>query len=293
MADAMRTKLTQYYPGSLLALGNTHGFQRVSLQLFGFYGHGKTSLINLCVSSVQTKQYEDLAGLGYSDGTVIRERREYQLTHNLFIYDNRGFNSMDPEEISEASAQLRGLRLVDEEVKWDRTIEEKMELLLQKNNNPLMELMVPVLVFRGAKELTAEQSEKMKVFVLRCFDITGMFPLVVLMESGEIQEKISKSFHLLGVRYVIALQKFKVQEPELDAETESEILRFLNLCTNEADRGMKKLQRVGKEEECRRHIREQMMVELELEREKVRKRTKVEIQSTQQVSLPMSSGLYD
>ncbi|OCT57509.1 hypothetical protein XELAEV_18003387mg [Xenopus laevis] len=148
MADAMRTKLTQYRPGSLLALANTRGFQRVSLQLFGFYGHGKTSLINLCLNSVQKKQYEDLAGLRYSDDTVIRERREYQLTHNMFIYDNRGFNSMDPEEISEASAQLRGLRLVDEEVKWDRTIEEKMELLLQKNNNPLMELMVPVLVFR-------------------------------------------------------------------------------------------------------------------------------------------------
>ncbi|OCT57532.1 uncharacterized protein LOC108704742 [Xenopus laevis] len=281
MADAMRTKLTQYTPGSLLALANTHGFQRVSIQLFGFYGHGKSSLINLCVSVLRNQPYQNFAGSGWSDGSVIRERRDFPLTNTVCITDNRGFISLDQGEITEASAQLRGLRLVDESVNWDRNMEEKLEFLVQRCHTPPTDFVLPLIVYRGTMNLTTEQSDHMKNFIVRSFAVTGVFPIVVLIESGESQEKISNNFHMLGASYVFALQKFQMEQPERDNETDVEILNILTACLDEADRGIKKRQRLGREVEFRRQVQEQIMVELELEREKVRQRVREEIKQEQ------------
>ncbi|KAM4697561.1 uncharacterized protein WCC33_013160 [Rhinophrynus dorsalis] len=281
--DEMRNKVSQYTPGNLLGIGG-HGFQRVSLQLYGRFGHGKTTIINLCMSVVQNKPYEDHAGVGWSDGSVIRERREHRLTNTLYINDNRGFIKMDQEELTEASAQLRSLRFVEEAVQWDRSMEEKLELLLEKYNTAPTEFIVPVIVYRGTFNLSTEEVLNMKTFILKTFDITGIFPIVLLTESGDSLEKIRNNFHLLGVSNVIALQSFKMEQPARDAETDDEILRFLTLCINEADRGIRKRQRLGREEGHRRQAREQMRLELELERERVRRETRDEMKREQEVA---------
>ncbi|KAM4632358.1 uncharacterized protein O3C94_018860 [Discoglossus pictus] len=278
ITDGLRTKFTQYTPGSILALGGGHQFQRISLQLYGFFGHGKTSLINLCLSIVQNKPYEDCAGAGWSDGTVIRERKEHRLSNYVFITDNRGFISVNKEEVTEASAQLMSLRLVEEGVQWDRSMEEKLNLLLGKYNTPSTDFIVSVIVYRGTDNMTTEHSANMKKFISRAFEVTGIVPIVVLMESGESLVKIRNNFHLLGASHIISLTNFSTERPERCPETDNEIMNFLTLCINDADRGIRKRQRLGREEEYRKLVREQMRMELELEREKVREQTRKDIQ---------------
>ncbi|KAM4631588.1 uncharacterized protein O3C94_018225 [Discoglossus pictus] len=283
MTDNLRTRFTQYYPGTTLALA-AHPFQRISLQLYGFFGHGKTSLVNLCMSVVQNKQYENCAGAGWSDGTVIRERKELPLTHCIYITDNRGFVKLDKEEITEASAQLLSLRHVDEGVAWNQSMEEKLDLLLAKCIIIPTDFIVPVFVYRGTDNMTTECSADMKKFISRAFEVTGIFPIVLHMESGENLDKIRNNFHLLGVSHIISLTNFNTQEPGRSPETDSEIMNFLTLCINEADRGIRKRQRLGREEEYRRLVREHVRMELELDREKVREQTKKHMQKEKEIN---------
>lgn len=87
---------------------------------------------------------------------------------------------------------------------------------------------------------------------------------------------------MLGASYVFPLQKFQMEQPERDDETDAEILTFLTACVNEADRGIGKRQRLGREVEFRRQVQDQIVMELELEREKVRHRVREEIKQEQQ-----------
>ncbi|XP_075422574.1 uncharacterized protein LOC142463559 isoform X1 [Ascaphus truei] len=344
----LRGKISQYSPGSILPVPG-HGFQRVSLQLFGFYGHGKSSLVNLCLSIVRDEPYKNLTGVGWSEGSVLRDRREYSLTNYLYITDNRGFVNLDQEEIAEASAQLRSLRFVEDGVKWNQSLEEKLELLLKKHNTPPTDFIVPVIVYRGADHMTTQRSvnmkkfitrayditgslrfvedgvkwnqsleEKlelllkkhntpptdfivpvivyrgadtmttqrsvnMKKFILRAYDITGIFPVVLLMESGKSLEKTCNYFGSLGVCHMVSLHNFRTAKPERNEETDTEILSFLNLCSNEADRGIKKYQKLGDMNvEHRRQVREQIRLEVEVEREKVKEQTREEMKREQE-----------
>ncbi|XP_075422577.1 uncharacterized protein LOC142463560 [Ascaphus truei] len=277
-----RGKISQYSPGSILPVPG-HAFQRVSLQLFGFFGHGKSSLVNLCLSVVRDEPYKNLTGSRWSEGSVMRDRQEYSLTHYLYIIDNRGFVNLDQEEIAEASAQLRSLRFVEDGVKWNQSLEEKLELLLKKHNTPPTDFIVPVIVYRGADTMTTQRSLNMKKFILRAYDITGIFPVVLLMESGEGLDKICNYFSSLGVCHMVSLQNFKTAKPERDEDTDMEILSFLNLCSNEADRGIKKYQKLGDMNvEHRRQVREQIRLEVEVEREKVKEQTREEMKREQE-----------
>ncbi|XP_053550372.1 uncharacterized protein LOC128641839 [Bombina bombina] len=275
LADDLRIKFTtQYTPGSTLAYGYAHQFQRIILQLYGLFGHGKTSLINLCLSVVRNKPYEDLAGSGWTDGLVIKERREHWLTNTVIITDNRGFIKIDDEEITEASAQLASLRILEEGVIWNRSTEEKLDLMLAKYNTSPTDFIVPVIVHRGTTNMSEEHSNNMRKFISRAFDVTSIFPIVLIMEAGESLDKISNTFSLLGVSHVCSLQNFSTEKPERTPETDAEIMNFLTVCINEADRGLRKRQRLGKMTEYKRQVKEQMRMELELERERVRKQMK-------------------
>ncbi|MEE6525610.1 hypothetical protein FKM82_025714 [Ascaphus truei] len=135
----------------------------------------------------------------------------------------------------------------------------------------------------GADTMTTQRSVNMKKFILRAYDITGIFPVVLLMESGEGLDKICNYFSSLGVCHMVSLQNFKTAKPERDEETDMEILSFLNLCSNEADRGIKKYQKLGDMNvEHRRQVREQIRLEVEVEREKVKEQTREEMKREQE-----------
>ncbi|KAM3910126.1 uncharacterized protein RB166_021295, partial [Leptodactylus fuscus] len=86
-----------------------HQYSRVLLQLFGYNGHGKSSFINSCkyVMDGGDRFIEHAVAGHRSDEEIITTiRKAYELTKNISIVDNRGYNKMDGFQRAEVYAQL-------------------------------------------------------------------------------------------------------------------------------------------------------------------------------------------
>ncbi|OCT64734.1 hypothetical protein XELAEV_18045831mg [Xenopus laevis] len=70
------------------ALGN-QGYNRVLLQLFGYMGHGKSSLINSCKYVLDDGEYRIHANALASHTSVTFNRTAYPLTDTITIVDNK------------------------------------------------------------------------------------------------------------------------------------------------------------------------------------------------------------
>ncbi|XP_075687104.1 uncharacterized protein LOC142656104 isoform X1 [Rhinoderma darwinii] len=87
------------------ALGN-QGYNRVLVQLMGFLGHGKSSLINSCKYSLHGKEFKVHAESGSADGGLTIVRKSYPLTNTITMVDNRGGATLNPFETGEFYTQL-------------------------------------------------------------------------------------------------------------------------------------------------------------------------------------------
>lgn len=91
-------------------LGN-QGYNRILLQLFGFLGHGKSSLINSCKFALHDTGYKKYSEAAANDGGLTMRRKSYPLTKTITIVDNRGCAIINPYEMAEIYAQLCKLLL--------------------------------------------------------------------------------------------------------------------------------------------------------------------------------------
>ncbi|KAM5151644.1 uncharacterized protein ACMZJ9_009879 [Mantella aurantiaca] len=104
--DQLKDLITEYSLHNY-TLGN-QGFNRILLQLFGYLGHGKSSLINSCKHVLQDRrdEFREYATAGAEDGGLTMERKSYKLTNTITIVDNRGCSTLNGYETGEVYAQL-------------------------------------------------------------------------------------------------------------------------------------------------------------------------------------------
>ncbi|CAH2307855.1 Hypothetical predicted protein [Pelobates cultripes] len=233
----IRKRLSEYTPGSTRYLVG-HGYRRVCVQLFGMAGHGKSSLINSCVCVMYDKEFENVANAGKSSNPITMERREFKLQRDVCISDNRGVNKLTKDEYHEVTAQLCKLRSA-REVNWDNDLEHAINNFLERLNNPPTEIIVPVLVCSAAWFLNDETVEQILPFLTETKEITGIFPIIVLTKykNMEIQaQETLRIFKNRGANHVIHIENYTTTDSRRNLEKDTNILKFVEICLEEADR---------------------------------------------------------
>ncbi|KAM3916625.1 uncharacterized protein RB166_015831 [Leptodactylus fuscus] len=232
MARILLDRLRNYSPNPK--------YERVSLQLFGMTGHGKSSFINTSMNVVHQEGFKNIAGsgTGKSSDPITMERKDYKLTPKVFITDNRGVYKMSPEEQDEIAAQMGQLRNRSK-VEWDRSLREKLNLIHRLFSDRIVEIIVPVFVYSADDLLTDERYKELEPFIRAAHNITDIYPIIVLTKVGNHKAKAdecSDKFKNMGANHIFCVENYTVEEHEHNPDTETEILKFLNTCLQEADK---------------------------------------------------------
>lgn len=262
----IRNTLSSYKPGSTRNLQG-HGFKRVFLQLFGLVGHGKSSLINSCLSVINMLPFSNEAGAGTSSGSFTTARKEYKLTDTVYIIDNQGLNKMTKDERLELSAQLRNLRTTLK-VDWEFELERTVNQLEETWNNQSMDFIVPVLVYSMDCTFSKNTAIEIGPFLRDAFEITGIFPIVVLTKhKTQNTTETVRMIEELGPHHIFLLDNYSTSNSVRSLSTDSKVLKFLHTCLQEADRGIQKKQNVNIQWEFIKQAADQIKAEMKRQRE--------------------------
>ncbi|XP_063285100.1 uncharacterized protein LOC134571000 [Pelobates fuscus] len=228
-------RLSEYTPGSTRKLQG-HEYSRVCVQLFGMTGHGKSSLINSCLCVAKDIEYRNVANSGMSNKPITMMRNEFKINNAVYIYDNRGISKLTEEELFEISAQFCQLRTTGE-VNWDDRYRINNEVL-RKILQIQPEIIVPVFVYSAGCPLT-QTIEQLDPFFREAYNMTDLFPIIVLTKCKQINtEELEYKFRQLGVNHVVRIENYTTTNNQRNPEIDTNILKFLNLCLDEADQGI-------------------------------------------------------
>ncbi|XP_063794907.1 uncharacterized protein LOC134957099 [Pseudophryne corroboree] len=220
----------QAYNLNNCALGS-QGYNRILLQLFGFLGHGKSSLINSCKYALYDKPFTIHAESAPADGGLTMERKSYPLTNCITMVDNRGCSTMNSFETGEIYAQLCNFFPLDQRVEWTKEYEEMLGRLEDGDVEPnFTNIIVPIFVYSAKKEIADKEVDEMKTFLKNCRDLTGIFPIVVLTHktSGPFS-KLRDMFEGMGAEEIFALENYTAED---NLKTRGRHLQFLHLIHN-------------------------------------------------------------
>ncbi|OCT58273.1 uncharacterized protein LOC108704219 [Xenopus laevis] len=236
--DDLRERLRRYnIPNPIENV--RHQFNHIFIMLFGMMGHGKSSLINSCISVLNNHNFQNVTGAGNKDSTETTGREIHNLTRTLSIVDNRGFNIINDDELSEARAQLRALRDMGE-VKWDNDYKDTLQVFRIQMTADQTTFLVPVLVFSAETPQNSGDMNGLSTFVSDAFRITGIHPILVITHSSsENQSRVNKKFRDLGINHRISLENYTTNNTLHNPDTDKKILQFLDTCMSEAERGIK------------------------------------------------------
>ncbi|XP_063791467.1 uncharacterized protein LOC134945857 [Pseudophryne corroboree] len=269
VGDPMRRMLSQYMPGTIRGLQG-HGVRRVCLQLFGQHGHGKSSLINSCLCVVQDCKFSNVAGAGGSGKPFTMARKEYKLADTVYIIDNRGLNQMNIDENLEVAAQLRKLRALGK-VDWEFEVDRTVNLLEDRYKNKSMDFIVPVFVLsvkHPYPKSVSSISSDILPFLRDAFEITGVFPIVVLTNyTNQNITSMCRAMADLGAQHIFALDNYTTSNSTRNVGTDTPVLRFLHACLQEADRGIQKRQNLDAQLEVIRQSVSQIQSEMRRQKE--------------------------
>ncbi|XP_063791468.1 uncharacterized protein LOC134945859 isoform X1 [Pseudophryne corroboree] len=301
---SLRSMLSKYMPGSTRDLQG-HGVRRVCLQLFGKHGHGKSSLINSCLCVVQDCPFSNEVGAGGSGKPFTMARKEYKLSDTVYIVDNRGLSKMNIDENLEVAAQLRlsvhkeemsagtanafrpsatGLHQVAArhgrsqrklrelgKVEWEFELDRTVNLLEDRYKNQSMDFIVPVFVHSVKPQYgrnLSSVSNDIVPFLRDAFEITGIFPIVVLTNyTDQNITTIWKEIEELGAQHIFALDNYTTSNSTRTLDTDATVLKFLHACLQEADRGIQKTQNLDAQLEVIRQSVSQIQSEMSRQKE--------------------------
>ncbi|XP_040296062.1 uncharacterized protein LOC121007871 [Bufo bufo] len=236
------------------------------LQLFGLGGDGKSSLINSCLCVVHNLPFSNEAGAGTSSDSFTTARNEYKLTDTVYITDNRGLNKQTKDERLELSAQLRNLRSPSK-VDWNFELERTVNQLEERYNYST-DFIVPVWVYSFDRPLSKDAANEFSLLLRDAFEITGIFPVVVLTKSkGKYTAGVLKEMENLGCQHMQVLNNYTTANSTRSAETDSEVLRFLHMCLQEADRGIQKKKNLTMQWEFLKQAADQIKAEMKRQKE--------------------------
>ncbi|XP_063791181.1 uncharacterized protein LOC134945670 [Pseudophryne corroboree] len=212
------------------ARGN-QGYNRVLLQLFGYTGHGKSSLINSCIYALEEDGgFIEHAEAGDQDGGKTMIRKAYELTGNITMVDNRGYNRMDGFQRAEVYAQLGNFIPVGEKVVWRDNYTDMMIEVERSDMDPnCTDFIVPVLVYSAKAGLAEGEKPEVKIFISNCIKMTGVAPIIVLTNktSGDYFE-IEKQFKLIGAETVIAVENYTNEDSMKTLRRTTDFLMFID-----------------------------------------------------------------
>ncbi|XP_056390575.1 guanylate-binding protein 1-like [Hyla sarda] len=199
------TQLTQYIQSYQLPPGP---FKRILIQLFGFAGHGKSSFVNSCIYAVNGGNFNDYAGEATSQGGKTLDRRGYQLTNNITIVDNRGFAKLDSTEEWEIYAQLCNCVPLNEMVSWNKSLEERLDLVTQRALEETSDVVVPVLIYSSQQSL-GEELKNIREFLKQAQILTRILPFIVLTKSKMVKQSTLKDkFLQMGMENVYCIENY-------------------------------------------------------------------------------------
>ncbi|KAG9468042.1 hypothetical protein GDO78_013847 [Eleutherodactylus coqui] len=208
-------------------LGN-QGYNRVLIQLMGFLGHGKSSLINSCKYALHNQVFKTHAESGSADGGLTVVRNAYPLTHTITMVDNRGCAVLNPLETGEFYAQLGNFVPLNERVEWTKEFTDMLNLLEDSDVEPnFTDIIVPIFVYSVKREIAANEVEEIKTFLKACRDLTGIFPIIVLTHktSGPFF-KFRDLFEGMGAEEIFSVENYTSED---NLKTLGRHLQFLNL----------------------------------------------------------------
>ncbi|XP_073416725.1 uncharacterized protein [Dendrobates tinctorius] len=208
-------------------LGN-QGYNQVLIQLMGFLGHGKSSLINSCKYALHDKEFTAHAESGSADGGLTTVRRTYPLTNMITMVDNRGCATLNPFEAGEFYTQLANFVPLNEGVEWTKEFDEVLNRLEDAEIEPnFSNVIVPVFVYSVKRDIAANELEEIKTFLKICRDLTGIFPIIVLTHktSGPFS-KFRDLFEGMGAEDIFSVENYTSED---NLKTLGRHLQFLNL----------------------------------------------------------------
>ncbi|XP_040211829.1 uncharacterized protein LOC120942931 [Rana temporaria] len=210
-------------------LGN-QGFNRVLLQLFGYLGHGKSSLINSCKHVLQDRErpFTEFAVSGAEQGGLTMERKSYPLTPTITMVDNRGCSTLNGFETGEIYAQLGNFIPLDMNVEWTQGFEEMLTRLEDSEVEPnFKDIIVPIFVYSVRRDVAPAEAQEINTFLTNCRNLTGIFPIIVLTHktSGNFS-KFRDLFEGMGAEEIVAVENYTAED---HTETRGRHLQFLNL----------------------------------------------------------------
>ncbi|XP_073502100.1 uncharacterized protein [Phyllobates terribilis] len=245
------------------------GYEQVSLQLFGMQGHGKSSIINTCMNIVHGGTFTNVAGSGKSEKPITMERKDYNLTAQVLITDNRGLGKMSLEEQEEMAAQMGQMRNRSR-VKWDRSLREKLDLILERYSDRSREIIVPVFVYSAESLLTKERYVEIESFIREAHRITDIYPIIVLTKVATNRDMAAdcySQFQKIGTMSIFQVENYMVEKHEHNPETQMEILRFLDTCLQQAEESVRRASE-DPQNKYMRHAMDQVHNIVEKEHEK-------------------------
>ncbi|XP_044160085.1 uncharacterized protein LOC122945203 [Bufo gargarizans] len=208
-------------------LGN-QGFNRVLIQLMGFLGHGKSSLINSCKYALHDQQFKAHAASGSADGGLTVVRNAYPLTSTITMVDNRGCATLNSLETGEIYTHLGNFVPLNRGVEWTKEFDAVLDRLEDSDLEPnYSDIIVPIFVYSVKREIAPNEVEIIKTFLKICRDLTGFFPIIVLTHktSGNFS-KFRDLFEGMGAEEIFSVENY-TQEDNL--KTLGRHLQFLNL----------------------------------------------------------------
>ncbi|OCT61908.1 uncharacterized protein LOC121398802 [Xenopus laevis] len=210
------------------ALGN-QGYNRILIQLFGFMGHGKSSLINSCLYVIDDGAYHMYAKASASHASVTYSRTAYPLTDTITIVDNRGCATFNAYETGEIYAQLGNFIPLNQKVQWTNDYGAMINRLEDSEMDPnFTDFTIPVFVYSVKKGLAEGEKKETKEFIENCRKMTGVYPIVVLTHktSGDFIQA-EKEFLLMGVEKVIKIENYTKEDHGRTQGRHKEILNLL------------------------------------------------------------------
>ncbi|KAM4026000.1 uncharacterized protein ACNLHF_026401 [Anomaloglossus baeobatrachus] len=208
-------------------LGN-QGYNQVLIQLLGFLGHGKSSLINSCKYALHDKEFTAHAESGSADGGLTTVRKTYPLTNTITMVDNRGCAKLNPFETGEFYTQLANFVPLNEGVEWTKEFDDVLSRLEDADIEPnFSDIIVPVFVYSVKRDIPGNEIEEIKTFLKTCRDLTGIFPIIVLTHktSGPFS-KIRDMFEGMGAEEIFSVENYTSED---HLKTLGRHLQFLNL----------------------------------------------------------------
>ncbi|KAM4698768.1 uncharacterized protein WCC33_014313 [Rhinophrynus dorsalis] len=206
------------------------GYNRVLLQLFGYTGHGKSSLINSFKYVVDNGQYKTYASVASaSEGPHTMKRNSYKLTEVVTLVDNRGCVKMNKDETGEIYVQLGNFIPLDTEVNWQTGYEDMMNKILESEKEEhYTDFIVPILVYSVEKGVAEDEVRELKEILMKARNITGIFPTVVLThELSTNLPDVKEKFRRTGARNIFPLENYTASDHLKTRGKHNQILQCL------------------------------------------------------------------